>query len=549
MVQAVKKNSFKILTTFISIFIVLFMNTVPSGAHAAVSPDRGPFSGGTAVSINGIRFVEVYSATEHALGLTSQGTLYAWGSNASGRLGNGTEVDSNTPVQVLGPNGVGYLSGVISIAAGYGFSMALTEEGLYTWGSNQHGQLGNGTNDDSLTPVKIAGPGYSMIAAGQSFALAANSQEIIGWGSNQSGQLGDGTSQDRNLPVQVLSGAQSGGQFLSNINKIVAGHYSSFAITSSGVYSWGLNFAGQLGDGTFIAAHEPVRVLGVGGVGYLSSQVELSAGKYHVLAILDSKAIAWGSNEYGQLGNESYDYLRNNPVNDSWDSLNVPVYVNNVGGGGLLTGVTDIAAGGDHSLAKTQQGVISWGRNSFGELGKGTINSSGNVTPEFVVSNINTTDSTLMLSSKITAGEYNSFVIENGNLISWGRNTRGTLGDGTTTDRRNPVVSVNFEPASVVFATSAVTSLSASDNTWFVVSPSGVIGPSTVTATASLFAGSVAATPATVSWNAGTFTYEAALANTSSPDLFPAGVMVGVVLLGGLTMLLGVRRFSRRSGH
>ena len=123
-----------------------------SGAQATVTPSSGPTSGGTTITVQGISFVSVHTGENYALGLTSEGTLYSWGANQWGQLGNGSTSNSNTPQPVLGEGGVGILQGVTQVSAGTYHVIAVTPEGVFAWGDNQFGQLGIGTTSNQANP-------------------------------------------------------------------------------------------------------------------------------------------------------------------------------------------------------------------------------------------------------------------------------------------------------------------------------------------------------------------------------------------------------------
>ena len=109
----------------------------------------------------GAQWKAISAGTNFTLALKNDGTVWAWGYGGHGQLGNNTTTDSSTPVQVVGPNGVGYLTGITSISAGANHALARKNDGtVWAWGLNGDGQLGNGTNS-STTPVQVVGPGGS----------------------------------------------------------------------------------------------------------------------------------------------------------------------------------------------------------------------------------------------------------------------------------------------------------------------------------------------------------------------------------------------------
>ena len=140
-------------------------------------------------------------ATTHTLYLKNDGTVWAWGNNSNGQLGNGTTTDSAFPVQVSG------LSGGTAIAAGSGHTIVLKNDGtVWAWGNNSHGQLGNGSTTNSAIPVPVSGLSSSVlaIAAGYEYTVGLRiDNKVWAWGNNSYGQLGDGTTTDRWTPVQV----------------------------------------------------------------------------------------------------------------------------------------------------------------------------------------------------------------------------------------------------------------------------------------------------------------------------------------------------------
>ena len=149
----------------------------------------------------------------HTLALKGDGTVLAWGVNAQGQLGDATTTGRTTPVQVVGPGGSGVLTGVSAIATGALHSVALLNDGtVWAWGYNNSGQLGDGTTTNRSTPVQVKGPGgagYLMgvtaIATGDSHSVALlNDGTVWAWGENFYGSLGDGSTTKSAAPVQVV---------------------------------------------------------------------------------------------------------------------------------------------------------------------------------------------------------------------------------------------------------------------------------------------------------------------------------------------------------
>jgi len=208
--------------------------------------------------------IAVSAGSYHSLALKSDGTVWAWGCNYyEGRLGDGTAVDKTTPVQVRGgESGEEFLTDIVAISTGYNHSLALKSDGtVWSWGDNEYGKLGDGTAVDKTTPVQVKGgesgeeflTNIVAISAGDDHSLALKVDGTVwAWGNDGNGQLGDGTTVDKTTPVQV-KGGETEEEPLVNIAAISSSAISnaSFAIKSDGkIYGWGENGKGELGDGT-----------------------------------------------------------------------------------------------------------------------------------------------------------------------------------------------------------------------------------------------------------------------------------------------------------
>ncbi len=377
----------------------------------------------------------------HTVSLLSDGTVWAWGSNSNGQLGNHSNSNSAQPIQVLDATGTGVLSNAIVVAAGYSHSLALKSDGtVWAWGGNQYGQLGNGSSDDSSTPVQVQGEGgkgalSGMVAtaAGAFHTVALKSDGTVwAWGSNSNGALGNSSNADSSTPVQVLGTGGVG--VLSGVISIAAGLGHSVALKSDGtVWAWGYNGSGQLGDGSTTDRYTPVQVLGAGGTGIFNGAIALAAGAYDTVALRsDGSVWTWGYNSFGQLGDNSTD-----------DSL-TPVQVVGVEGTGNLTGIVAIASGEHHTVALDASGSVwSWGWNATGQLGNGSGVDSN--TPVQVLG----TNGKGVLSGvdAITATAYDTVALKSdGTVCAWGYNSDGELGNGSTTPSETPVPSLLSNP-------------------------------------------------------------------------------------------------------
>ncbi|MCL5036288.1 MAG: hypothetical protein M1269_04130 [Chloroflexi bacterium] len=322
------------------------------------------------------------------LALKNDGTVWAWGWNGDGRLGNGKSSYSyngnyySTPVQVKGPEGIGFLTDVKAIAAGDLHSLALKRDGtVWAWGDNNHFPLGE-YYGQRLHHVPVQGlrgkefrAGITAIAAGFYFSMALMKDGTVwAWGLNGNGQLGYTPKlknlDESRLPMQVNGLGGSG--ILTGITAIAAGQGHSMALRNDGtVFAWGWNGNGQLGDGSKTDRHTPVQVRGPGDEGYLTGVIAIATRPAHTLALKkDGTVWAWGDNEWGQLGDGT-----------QTERL-TPVQVKGPAGSGFLTGVTDIEAGEGHSLAFRSDGTVwAWGHNNHGQLGIGSFDYYPHPTP------------------------------------------------------------------------------------------------------------------------------------------------------------------------
>jgi len=319
--------------------------------------------------LSGKTITQVAAGSNHTIALASDGTVYTWGFNAVGQLGNGSVTDSNFPVAV---DTSGVLSGktITQVAAGYYHSIALASDGtVYTWGRNNFGQLGNGNNTNSNVPVavntsgELSGKTIIKVASGGHHSIALSSDgTVYTWGYNYNGQLGNGSVTDSNFPVAVdTSGVLSG----KTITQVAAGIEHTIALASDGtVYTWGRNIWGQLGTANNTDSNLPVTV-NTSGVLSGKAITRVAAGGYHSVTLSsDGMVFTWGNNDYGQIGN----------ANNT--SINMPVLVNT---SGVLSGktITRVAAGYSHSMVLASDGtVFTWGNNDYGQLGNGSVTDS-----------------------------------------------------------------------------------------------------------------------------------------------------------------------------
>ncbi|HAN09466.1 MAG TPA: hypothetical protein DCP90_02515 [Clostridiales bacterium] len=384
----------------------------------------------------------VSGGTDYTIALKSDGTVWGWGNNTYGELGDNTTIQRLTPVQVHGVGDVGYLTGVSQVSAGSYFSgghfvMALMNDGtVYAWGYNALGRLGDNTTTDRHTPVQVHGvenvgylTGISQVSAGDSSTVALKSDgTVYAWGNNTDGQLGKNTSGAGSYiktPIQVHGVGDIG--YLTGVSQVVAGYACSVALKTDGtVYAWGWNPHGEIGDNTTTSRLTPVQVHGVGNVGYLTGVSQVAVGTNHTLALkTDGTVYTWGWNLYGEIGD-----------NTTTNKL-TPVQVHGEGNVGYLTGVSQVSAGQYSTVAlKTDGTVYAWGWNNFGQLGDNTT--TDRLTPVQVhgVGNVGY----LTGVSQVSAGKAHVVILKTGGAVyAWGHNGVGELGDNTTTEGHTSV--------------------------------------------------------------------------------------------------------------
>ncbi|MDD5030212.1 MAG: chitobiase/beta-hexosaminidase C-terminal domain-containing protein [Rhodoferax sp.] len=340
---------------------------------------------------------QVSAGDEHTVAIKPDGSLWTWGNNWSGQLGDGSpdqEYSKPTPQQV----GTGYLA----VAAGSRHNIALKIDGsLWAWGSNTEGELGIGTSDFLVhaSPVQI---GSDFVSVATSFLsnVAIKSDGSLwawGWSPNKTSSL-----------VQIGKGFASA----------ATGIHHTVALKADGrLWTWGDNSYGQLGDG----GSENNRAIPTQiGTGYAL----VGAGGSHSVALKpDGSLWAWGGNSRGQVGDGS-NIQRSLPTR-------------------IDSGFRAIAAGRDQSAAlKTDGSLWAWGRNTAdgfggqGQLGDGTATDRWSPVP--IATGIDSFTANINHTAAIDA---------QGSLWAWGGNFKGQIGDGSTTDRLSPVmISTGFAP-------------------------------------------------------------------------------------------------------
>ncbi len=330
--------------------------------------------------------------------IDDNGSLYMWGYNYSGQLGNGTTTRSLTPIKIM--------DNVKSVSLGESHSAAITKDGsLYVWGSNYYGQLGNGeigTDIYSAVPIKVMDNVKSVsLKNGQSAAITRDGSLYM-WGDNQYYTLGNGTTKNSSVPIKIMD----------NVKSVNLGNQHSGAITKDGsLYMWGVNSSGQIGNGKIGVTEEiyvPIKIM--------DNVKTVSLGGWHSAAITEDNSLyMWGRNKEGELGNGTR------------EESAVPIKI--------MDNVKSVNLGDRHSGAITEDGSLyMWGENYRGQLGNGESGYDEN-RGEDRISNV---PIKIMDNVKaVSLGGRNGFqedtsgaITEDGSLYMWGDNYCGQLGNG-----------------------------------------------------------------------------------------------------------------------
>ena len=359
----------------------------------------------------------------------NQGTLWNWGTNYYYGLGDNTNSDRYSPVQTVA-GGIGWKQAGTGKNMGAGIK---TDGTLWTWGSNQTGCLGDNTVIAKSSPVQTIASGtnwrqlsiggwFQSGIAGQATVMATKTDgSLWGWGRNSYGQIGDNTTTQRNSPVIVGGTAVAGSYNWSQVSTQLS---CTAAIKTDGtLWTWGRNTDGQLGNNNTSSFSSPVQTVASG-----NNWRQVAAGSYTMGAVkTDGTLWMWGKNNYGQLGNNTT-INRSSPIQtiasgNNWKQVSI-------GGAGFpgAAGYTHVAA------IKTDGTLWTWGTNNSGQL--------GNNTTIYYSSPIQTISAGTNWKTVAAGYMNTLAIKTDGSLWLWGNNGAGQLGDNTATNRSSPIQTV-----------------------------------------------------------------------------------------------------------
>ncbi len=369
----------KFLSLALALILCSGLLTVPAGAY---DMSRG---GDRTVISTGMDYTAV---------LDENGTLWMWGGNDYGQLGNGTTEDSAVPAKVM--------DGVAAVSCGSHHAAAIKADGsLWMWGWNIYGQLGNGTTEDSPVPVKIMDHVVAVSCGTLHTAAIQTDGSLWLWGANDYGQLGNGASgfeATSVVPIKVMD----------NVAAVNCGSLHTAAIQTGGsLWMWGDNGIGQLGNSGGNSTNDEGLPIQTVPIKAMDNVAAVSCGDAYTAAIqTDDSLWMWGHNYYDQLGNGTK------------ESSAVPIQV--------MDNVAAVSCGKDHTAAIRTDGTLwTWGYNHNGQVGNGAAEPS--TPPSMVLDDV----------AAVSCGAYHTNALKtDGTLWAWGLSL---LGDGITEQSSVPI--------------------------------------------------------------------------------------------------------------
>jgi uncharacterized repeat protein (TIGR02543 family) len=318
------------------------------------------------------KLVSLANGISHSAALTENGQVYLWGNNQFGQLGDGSTSNRSSPHNITNSFNLSANDKIIQVSLGYNHSSVLSQDGkVYIWGRNNQGQLGIDSDTNMLIPQNITNS-FNLteddkviqisMGSAHSSALTQNGK-VFTWGINYSGQLGDNTIMTRLVPIDITDKFPLD----DKVVQLTVGGAHSSALTESGkVFVWGQNVYGQLGDNTTDNRTTPTDITSAFPAG--DPIVQLSMGDTHSSALSENGEVyLWGNNTAGQVGDDT--------TIEKW----VPTHITDAFS--EEDPVIQVRLGISHSVALTQSGEIyTWGLNMSGQLGLGSLVSQSNPT-------------------------------------------------------------------------------------------------------------------------------------------------------------------------
>ncbi len=369
--------------------------------------------------------LQVTGGWNHTCARLATGRVRCWGYGAYGKLGIGSTINRYRPVEVSG------ITAAADLDAGNDHNCVVEGSAVKCWGRNTYGQLGDGGTTNQYTPVTVTGLGGTptKVSAGMEHTCALlTTGQVRCWGRGDGGELGNGAAANSSIPVTVMNPGGTGS--LTGVTDVAAGNDVTCAIVSGGYgYCWGQGAYGKLGNGSWGGTYAlPQRVCQVGGCSgsYVSGLEKIHAHNFHVCATRAGGVLCWGYNVGGQLGNGTIgtNSMYPQPVVNEDDTT--------------LTGVSQISVGGHHTCARLSTGHLKcWGDADDCQVGDGYY-----IDRSKAVFVLNSSGVSLTGSSLVGLGYDHSCAINgtDDNVMCWGSNSTGQLGDGTTTTRCWPTL-------------------------------------------------------------------------------------------------------------
>lgn len=393
-----------------------------------------------------LKIKKVVAGPNHTAAITEDKSLYMWGDNTFGQLGDGTNIDRTTPVKVM--------ENIDSVCVGENFSLALTTDGiLYAWGANHWSQLGiDSTIEYKCTPTKTMDNVKAITLNYHSCAAITTNNDLYMWGANYCGQIGiDSQGRDVSKPTKILENIKyvdlgnysytersaaitndgilymwgfykdgSNREFktpqkiMNNVIDVSMGQGHNAVITTDGsLYTWGYNACGQLGNGTSTSGCVPEKVMD--NIEYINL-----GSSYSAVITKNKELYMFGNSSNGEcgIGSEISDHINNSEIHTPMKILDNVIFETN-----------SILYNGHVAAIKQDKSLYMWGDNRCGEVGNDTF------------ANIVTVPAKIMNNVKsVSLGYHHSAAITiDGELYMWGNNSYGQLGDGTKVNRSTPV--------------------------------------------------------------------------------------------------------------